>query len=252
MSQTFNIHPQFESLRSEILRLPNIFEQEGREIYHLRNVIKVFTLPDGSQINVKRYHVPAWPNRLIYSLGLRTPKGLRAFRYPEILLKHGVPTPAPIAYIEERQMGLLLYSYFVCQQCPYPHTLYEMAEASPELYEPMAEALAKFAAHMHEEGILHADFTPGNILWQQSEDGHFDFSIVDINRMRFGTVTIQQGISNLTRFWGPKRFTSLLVRAYARQRGSDEATAERQALAERARFWHRYLRKHEVPFNVEL
>lgn len=102
------INPKYEEMRSFIERIPDVFEKEGRVIYTGRNLIKVMEVPDGTVINVKRYHAPKGPNRLIYSLGIRKPKGERAFEYPMILEKKGIGTPTPIALIEERNaIGLL-------------------------------------------------------------------------------------------------------------------------------------------------
>lgn len=108
------INPKYEEMRSFIERIPDVFEKEGRVIYTGRNLIKVMEAPDGTVINVKRYHVPKGPNSLIYSLGIRKPKGERAFEYPMILEKKGIGTPTPIALIEERNaIGLLGYTYLI-------------------------------------------------------------------------------------------------------------------------------------------
>lgn len=108
------INPKYEEMRSFIERIPDVFEKEGRVIYTGRNLIKVMEAPDGTIINVKRYHVPKGPNSLVYSLGIRKPKGERAFEYPMILEKKGIGTPAPIALIEERNaIGLLGYTYLI-------------------------------------------------------------------------------------------------------------------------------------------
>ena len=48
------INPKYEHLRNFIESIPDVFEEKGREIYHLRNVIKVLTAPDGTIINIKR------------------------------------------------------------------------------------------------------------------------------------------------------------------------------------------------------
>jgi len=42
------------------------------------------------------------------------------------------------------------------------------------------------------------------------------------------------------------------VRRYADIRGFDKDEAEAMALTERARFWKKYQRKHEIPFHLEL
>ncbi len=247
------INPTYEHLRSYIERLPLVFETEGREIYRLRNLIKVFEAPDGTQLNVKRYHVPRGLSRLVYSLSIRKPKGYRAFVYPNRLLANGIPTPEPVAYIEEcNSINMLGYSYFVSLQCPYEYTLYEMITATPTLYMPMADAVAKLATQMHAANILHLDFTPGNILWRKNADGDFNFCIVDINRMRFGQVDFEDGLKNLIKFWGPKEFLSQIFRTYALLHGVDPSFAQRLGLEWRQQFWKHYLKRHQVPFVVEV
>lgn len=248
---TLRINPKYEPLRTFIASLPARFEQEGDYVYGgKRNLIKRFEAPDGTKLNVKRYHQPAFINRWVYSCGLRKPKGQRAFEYPTLLLAKGIDTPEAVAYIEERHGGLLGMSYFVSIQCAYPNQLYELGDATPEVYEPMARALAHFTAQMHAQEVLHRDYSPGNILWEKAGND-YHFSIVDINRMYFGPVTMEQGCRNFSRLWGPKRFIQLLVRHYAQERGFDPEEAERITLKARRKFWTRYLRKREVGFKVE-
>ena len=246
------INPKYEHLRTFIEQIPAVFDCQGEEIYHMRNIIKVMQAPDGTAVNVKRYHVPRGFNSVVYSLGLRKPKGRRAYEYPERLLQNGIDTPEPIAYIEERRYGLLGYTYFVSVQCDYGHTLYEVGDTPEGTYEELAAQLAAFAATMHEKNIMHKDFTPGNILFYCDDDGHYHFSLVDTNRMHFGPVDIRMGLNNLKRMWGPKRFFQLLIRAYAEHRHADADEAEATALKWRKRFWSHYLKKYQVPFKVEL
>jgi hypothetical protein len=256
------LNPKYEHLRSWLEMMPEGFETEGEYVYGgRRNLIRKLTAPDGTVLNIKRYHAPGGANALIYSFGFRKPKGMRAYQYPKILRQLGIETPEQVAYIEERRHGLLGLSYFVSIQCPYRHRLYEMLEAKPDLYEGVAVALARFAAHMHNEHVQHLDFSPGNILWDNAEAAatapeeaaeRYVFSIVDINRMYFGPVDIHRGCRNFARLWGPKRFFLLLAHEYARQRGFDEDECERLILRYRADFWHRYALKHEVSFKLEL
>ena len=124
------INPKYEYLRAFIESIPDVFEKEGREIYNKRNLIKVLTAPDGTQVNVKRFHIPHGLNKFIYSWNIRKPKGQRAFEYPMILKRKGINTPEPLALIEERSfLNILGYSYLITIQCDYGHTLYEMAAA---------------------------------------------------------------------------------------------------------------------------
>lgn len=252
MGFSIKISQDYYHLKKYIESIPFIFEQEGTTIYNLRNIIKVFTAPDGKDINVKQYCIPIFINRLIYSLGLREPKGLRAWEYPSILNTYNISTPKPIAYIEERKWGLIRHSYLITEQCAYTHTLYEMGNASRDEYEPMAIAIAQLAANMHNNNIMHKDFTPGNILWDIDADGKYQFSIVDINRMYFGTIDFKRGINNLKKLWGPKKFFQLIIKEYATIRGFNSELAEKYALEKRSKFWHRYQKRHNIPFNLEL
>lgn len=244
------IHPRYEHLRDYLSTLPQRFEHEGMTIYEQRNCIKVFEAPDGTLLNVKRYHVPRSVNRLVYSLGLRQPKGWRAYTYPERLKLAGIDTADPVAYFEERRGGLLGYTYFVSLQCEGMRTLYDVARMDSG-YELLAEELGNFTAHLHEQQILHLDYTPGNILWRQEDLGVFHFVLIDINRMRFGAVSQREGCKNVCRLWGPKHFIELFAKHYALSRGFDVEDTVALILRYRERFWRRYTQKHEVPFEVE-
>lgn len=251
MKTSIELNPEYERLRPFVERIPSIFGREGTTIYHLRNEIKVMTAPDGTPVNVKRYHRPRGLNEWIYSMGLRKAKVERAYQYAGILARKGIRTPVAMAMIEERSgLGLLGFSYLVSEQLDWGHTLYEFGNAVEGEYEEMALALARYAAHMHEQQVLHKDFTPGNVLWRKAPSG-YDFAVVDINRMYFGKVGERQGLLNLKKFWGPKRFVELLVREYSRIRGFDEDRAVDLVLSARARFWKRYQRKHQVPFKLD-
>ena len=245
------INKKYKHLCEWLERLPEDFEQLGEVIYDKRNQLRVIEAPDGTLVNAKRYCKTHMVNRVVYSLGIRQPKGLRAFTYPTRLLERGIDTPEPIAYIEQRTCGLLGLSYFVSVQSPLKHTLYEFGNAKEGTYEEIAKALGRFTATMHDREVLHLDYSPGNILWDKDDEG-YHFAVVDINRMRFGTVGIQQGCATLCRMWGPKRFTELMVRSYARARGFDEEEALSITMKARTAYWTRFCRRHPVDFPLEL
>ncbi len=253
MSFNITISDNYRQWRNFLLAIPPRMDSEGTWIYGgRRNLIKSFPSPDGITLVVKCYHRPKGINMLVYSLGIRKPKGERAYRYAAILNSHGVETPEPVAYIENRHCGLLLDSYLITLQCPYKHRLYEMGDAKQEMYEPMAKALARFAAHMHDEEILHLDFSPGNILWDKDSSENYHFALVDINRMRFGRVSMKAGCKSFARLWGPKKFIEMLVSEYARLRKINVYDALRITLDARRKFWKRYQRHREIEFKLEL
>lgn len=245
------INPKYEHLREWLERLPEDFERLGEVIYDKRNKLRVIEAPDGTLVNVKRYCKAHMLNRIVYSSGIRKSKGLRAFLYPARLMERGIDTPEPIAYIEQRHCGLIGLSYFISVQSTLGHTLYELSDAREGTYEDIAEALGRFTAMMHDREVLHLDYSPGNILWDKDEQG-YHFAVVDINRMRFRKVDIKDGCATLCRLWGPKRFTELFVRSYARARGFDEDEAVRITMQARIAYWTRFQRRHPIDIPLEL
>lgn len=244
------VNPKYETLRSYLEGIPERMLLEGTVLYNRRNLIKELITPDGLHINVKRYQKPSY-NSIVYSLGIRKPKGQRAYEYPFILKKRGINTPESVAYIEDRKMGVLQYSYFISIQAQGYHLLFEDNSTEKVTSEELALALASFTADMHKKGVLHKDYSPNNILYKV-KDGIYDFTIVDINRMRFGPVDMKTGCRNFVHLWGPKRFIVLLVESYARIRGFDATTCVHNALEARRRFWIKFLKRHQVDYDLEL
>ena len=242
------LSPEYSHLRDFIVTIPRLMLTEGETVYAARNLIKVLRAPDGTLLNVKRYHRPSLPNAIIYSTGMRMAKGKRAFVYPSLLNAAGIETPEAVAYIEERRFGLICYSYFISIQCPYRHRFYDVLDLTPEQYTPLAEALGRMAARMHNSHLLHRDFSPGNILWDII-DGTYRFSIVDINRMFFGEVSLEAGCANFARLWGPTPFFETLARSYAVARNMDAGKCVELTLECRRKFWTRYLKHHKMGVN---
>jgi len=243
------VNPTYDHLRGFIESIPNSFETEGRIIYSGRNLIKVMEV-DGIEINVKRYGIPAFVNRVVYSF-FRVPKGRRAFEYPQMLLQKGFETPVPIAYIEQRRCGLIDYSYFVSMQSPYQRNFYEFGNADIEHCKDVVIEFARYTAELHQAGIMHRDYSPGNILFDKI-NGKYHFMLVDINRMSFGRISVEMGCANFARLWGQKAFFRLLAKEYAQARHADEAYCVERVLSYRKKFWTYFAKKHTVKYNLEL
>lgn len=237
----------YEGRRKEVENILDVFEREGVAIHDGRNSIKCFETPTGSW-NVKRYHRPAFPNRVIYSF-FRKPKGLRAFTYPARVLAAGFETPRPVAYVEERSMGLMGYSYFFSEQCPYRRRFYEFGNAEVGKCKDILAAFARFTARLHEAGIYHRDYSPGNILFDEVE-GAWHFSIVDINRMEFGPVSIRKGCENFARLWGQPAMFSYMAEVYALERHADATMCTQWVMKARNAFWKRRAKHFNLPFQL--
>lgn len=231
------INPQYEYLREWLCELPDTFSESGTVLYQARNEVRRIVAPQGLAVCAKRYRQPALPNRIIYTF-FRKSKAERAYNNAFLLLSKDIPTPEPIAYIEERKGGLLSTSYLVTVFCPYTHNFYEFRQHSVGGYENVVTALALLAADMHEQGILHKDFSPGNILFEHRNE-KVNLTVVDINRMQFGSkaVSLKEGCQNFARLWGDDDFFTLLAKHYAQAREADEDECIRLTIKYRDIFW---------------
>ncbi|WP_080902561.1 lipopolysaccharide kinase InaA family protein [Parabacteroides sp. Marseille-P3160] len=242
------INPEYKQYTSFIHQIPDRFAQGGTTIYQGRNEIKVFDI-EGTLLNVKQYKVPIWINRLAYTY-LRPPKSVRAYAYALKLLNLGFETPRPIASILLKRGGLIERSYFVSLQSPYERCFYEFGEGGIAGREDIIVAFAKYTARLHEAGIYHQDYSPGNILFHKEQNLIY-FSLIDLNRMAFGPVSLEKGYRNFARLWGKEDFFRLLAREYATARGADIETATRKILLYRDQFWRSYSKRKEMPFEYD-
>lgn len=234
MKTTVIIAPEAEALHAWVESLPERFEREGETIYNKRNLIKVFE-HEGVRYNVKRYRAPNRLNQWVY-VNIRPAKAARAFRYAVELRARQIATPEPVAYIVQRRGLRLQHSYLITRQESLPRDFYEFGRGPLQGREHIVEAMVKMAAEMHEKGVLHLDFSPGNILFEEV-GGKVRLSVVDINRMRFGRVSVEEGCKSFARLWGKEDFFRLVARCYAQQRDADEAACLKIILKARTRFW---------------
>ena len=243
------LRPEYEYLRPFIVALPDRFCREGEVIYKGRNEIRVME-SHGMTLNVKQFGVPIFFNRVAYSF-FRSPKAQRAYEYALVLGEKQIPTPEPIAYIILKKNGLQEKSYFISRQVDYSRRFYEFGTNALEGNEDIVRALARFTTNMHEAEVYHRDYSPGNILFDRV-DGGVAFCVVDINRMRFGKVSVEKGCANFARLWGQQPFFRLLAGEYARCRHADPDRCVKWVFHYREKFWKRYRKRHTVMFDLDL
>ena len=240
------INPTYESLREWIEAIPMLFARQGEVIYDERNQVRTLTAPDGTKVCVKRFHVPRFLNKYIYRY-LRAGKAERAYQNGLCLIAHHVGTPEPMAYIEEYACGGLGYSYLITRLSALKHLHREFTFEDTPALEATIRPLARFTAHMHEEGILHLDFSPGNILWDKV-NGTYQFEIIDINRMAFGRVSMKEGCRSVCRLCARSRFFDVFADEYAQARHLDPTQCRHWIHYYRNRFWH-YGKKAYYPYQ---
>lgn len=223
---------QLESQSKLINNLQELFSQSDKVLYQKRNTIKVVE----QDYVVKSFAIPSLFKRLIYTI--LPSKARRSFIYAQRL---GEMTPKPITYVEIRKRGILHESYYISRLSPCTHVL---KEAIKDVNFPQRDLIFKsfgrFTAQLHEKGMIHEDYSMGNILFEPTEQG-VQFQLVDLNRMRFGKrIDCYKGCKNFERIDTDQHALSTAARAYAKVRGFNEEECVRLVLRMR---W----RKHKKP-----
>lgn len=218
---------QLEKQTQLLQNLPKLFAQSTDVLYQKRNTIKLIA----GDFVVKSFAVPSFFKRLIYTI--LPSKARRSFIYAKRL---GDMTPKPVTYVETRKRGLLYESYYISCISPCTHVLKEVIKDThfPNRMQIFA-AFGRFTARLHEQGILHADYSMGNILFEPTAKGA-TFQLVDLNRMRFGQrINCRKGCCNFERIDTDSHALSIIARAYAQTRGYNEEECVRLVLKMRWR-----------------
>lgn len=211
------LNPQYKKLDNFVKQIPSNFNSLGETIQNRRNVIKTTTF-EGLDLNIKRYKKPIFINRIIYSF-FRKPKAYKAYNNALAVVEKGFDTPNPISYIEETSCGLISLSYFISVQLSNVSEIREFYFSKVVGDESFLTAFAQYTAHLHNANILHLDYSPGNILFSESDGYHF--SLVDINRMKFCEIDIRVGCENFCRLFEYDDVLIFIASIYAKERGLD-------------------------------
>ena len=207
------INPKYELLGAFIKSVPDIFEKEGKLIYKARNQLKIYQTED-FEVIVKSFKRPHLINRIVYGF-FRFSKARRSYEHALELLKRGVPTPEPIAYVEEKKAGLLNRSYYVCVfEKEFSVIREEMLGLRGD--KSFLKALATFIADIQNKGVLFFDMSPGNIL-SKTENGKVSFTLVDINRIKFlSHISLNNRYKNFERIAEKREIIDELAGEYAK------------------------------------
>ena len=218
----FIINPRYAALEDSLRSAIADFGASGTVIYKGRNTLKAFNV-GGCHFVVKKFKTLDFLKGVIYTFFRKT-KARRSYENAQTLQSRGIDTPSPIAFIESRRCGLNSETFYICEHTDYREIAEEL-NVSEDFNKSLAEAYGRFAATLHEKGILHYDLNSGNVLFKSESESDYHFQLIDINRMKFmpeGTaVPMDDCLENLTLFTGNLKLHAFVAESYAKQRGFD-------------------------------
>jgi len=235
----YKINPNYQKLFKDfILNIQEYFKQNNNSIHKARNEIKILN-HSNQEVVVKSFKVPHLLNRVVYGF-FRESKAKKSYDYS---VKISDFVPQAIGYIEFKKMGLLEKSYFISEHFNYDFTIREpLLDANFPQKKEILQAFAKFTFELHENEILHQDYSPGNILIKKENNG-FIFKIVDINRMNFRVLDLDTRLKNFAKLWINDNDLKIVAKAYAKLIDKDEKLCINKAL--------HYSQKHKNKINMK-
>jgi len=213
------VNQAYDTFDEFVYSLPERFSSEGTTIHARRNVLKIFE-EKGTKIVVKSFQIPNPFNRFIYG-NFRESKACRSYNYALRLIGLGFGTPAPIGIYEQKWLFLFSRSYYACLQSDCHYRFSDLI-TNPDFPDrnDILKAIGRFTAMLHEKGIRHQDYSEGNILFRQRED-QIDIEIIDLNRIKFGKVDLENGCRNFERLNIEPSSLKIMAAEYALARGFD-------------------------------
>lgn len=191
------VNEDYADCRYFVEALPQIFSTDrGKIIKTGRNEIREIEY-HGHQFVVKSFGKPNIINRFVYGF-IRKSKAQRSYEYANMLIEKGIGSPAPVAWMTVRNGLLFTHSYYVSLKSECPFTYADIMQGGVEREEEVLKAIARTTALMHKQGIIHTDYSRGNILFGYDEGGEIKIEIIDLNRIRFREITQEEGLKNLS------------------------------------------------------
>ena len=225
MKYIYKINDKQEAFKSLLLDIKSYFSNNTNTIHKARNELKIINFNDTDTI-VKSFKVPNILRRIFYTY-FRDSKAKKSYDYS---VNIGSFTPDPIGYIEFYEDDFLADSYFIAKKFDYDFTIREpLLDEDFKDREKVFKEFAKFTYSLHEERILHKDYSPGNILIKE-ENGGYVFKIVDINRMEFRELSIDDRLKNFSMLWAKDKELEIIIKEYAKVANLQEEDAIKRAL----------------------
>lgn len=244
---SFKVNPKYLPQQNELDSILSDFHSRGILFDNgKRNKIKLFDLA-GKTINIKSFKIPNLINTIAYKY-FRKSKARRSFEFANTLLENGIGTPEPIAYFENFSFLGLKDSYYISEHLLCDFTFRQLVEfpETPD-HENILRQFTRFSFDLHQKGIEFLDHSPGNTLIKKTDNGQYQFFLVDLNRMNFhDSMSFEMRMKNLCRLTPKKEMVAVMSNEYALQSGESEALIFETLWKMTADFQYRFYRKKRL------
>ena len=225
MNAKYTINSKYEKkYKNFVLNIKDYFNNAEKTIHKARNEIKIISFEE-KQFVVKSFKKPSFIKSIYY-----TKNHSKAKRSYEYSIKLNDFTPEAIAYIEFYENNKLSNSFYISEYFEYDYTIKEpLRQIGFENKTKVLNEFAIFSSKLHDNGILHLDYSAGNILIKEKEDKYI-FKIVDVNRMIFKTLSLNEKLKNFDMLWANNENMTIIATQYAKSNNLDIEMVVKKAL----------------------
>ncbi|SDZ73754.1 lipopolysaccharide kinase InaA family protein [Bizionia paragorgiae] len=208
------IHPKFQNYTQTLDSFISNFETEGEAFGNQqRNSLRLFKL-NNITLNIKSFKKPNAINKVVYKY-FRKSKAERSYLYANKLKDMGIGTPIPVAYYELTTKIIFGKSFYISEHLNCDITYRELTtNFDIDNYEGILRAFTAFTFMLHEKGVNFLDHSPGNTLIKFN-NGEYKFYLVDLNRMKFETMTFQKRMRNFAKLTTHRSMVEIMSDEYS-------------------------------------
>jgi hypothetical protein len=206
-------------IKDFVLNIKENFKADTKVLYDQRNIIKLFEI-NGKRYVVKSFRIPHLINRIVYSF-FRKSKAERSYINTKKLESLNIGTPPPVAYIEFYSSFLIKESFYISEYFDFDHQMSDaLYDENFDNRDSVFRQFAKFTYEIHNKRVFHSDYNHGNILFKNN-NGIYEFSLVDVNRMKFMTLNDSLRMKSLCRLATDLSTLKLIVKHYHKVANKD-------------------------------
>ena len=188
-------------------------KDENRTLFKKRNTIKIIKFKNTPYV-VKSFKIPHLLNQVVYRF-FRESKAKRSYKNSIKLLELGINTPSPIGYAEFNSLLLFQDSFYISEFFDYDFEIRALfKDKNFENREKILQLFTEFSVNLHNKGVYHIDYSPGNILVKKVNSDYI-FSIIDVNRMQFVDFDIDLRMKSLSKLTSDREDNRLILMYYA-------------------------------------
>ena len=154
---------------------------------------------DQGSLYIKRYN---YQSRLYVLKNLFRPsRAKRVWKASQKLVSCNIPTPLPVAFLEQKKGGLLIKSFFISQKIEGAldlHAAFQQLQTDRSVQETkqkksLIHQVAYMIRSLHDCGICHRDLKASNILVQELSKQAKKLYLVDLDSARTQKVRKENG-----------------------------------------------------------